>query len=64
MNINTPVAAVQIKDAHVHFMISDVMLVNGRRIDAIPSKRRSTISIVPKTMVSPTTCKDSISGNT
>ena len=63
MNINIPVVAVQTKAAHVHFRISDVIRVKGRWIDAIPSKRRSTMTIVPKTRVSPRTWRDSISGN-
>ena len=63
MNINIPVVAVQANAAQVHLKISEVTRVNGRRMDAIPSKRRSTMTIVPKTTVNPRTWKDSISGN-
>ena len=36
-----PVVAVKAKASHVHFRISDAIIVNGRRVDARPSSRRS-----------------------
>src|SRR5436309_15062798 len=50
-----PVVAVQPKAAQVHLKISEVTRVNDRRMDAIPSKRGSTMTMLPKTTLSPRT---------
>src|SRR6185369_2345666 len=62
MNINAPVMSVIPKATHVHFKTSEAILVNGRRVDAIPSNRRSMIAMVPNTIVRPMTWDDSMNG--
>src|SRR5438876_5464558 len=63
MNISRPVVAVTAKARHVHFRTSEATAENGRRVDARPRSRRSTMTIVPNTIVKPRTWTDSIRGN-
>jgi hypothetical protein len=43
--------------------MSAARTVNGRRVDASPSSRRSTTNTVPTTTDTPTTWNDSINAN-
>ena len=66
MNINTPVRTAPENANQVHLMMSDSSAPNVRLIEATPSRRKSTISMVPNTSVSSVDkhaiCSDSRSG--
>src|SRR5688572_10311103 len=63
MNISRPLVTATANASHVHVNTSEAMAVKERLVEARPRSRRSIIRIVPNTMVKPSTCTDSISGN-